>query len=156
MQLRASVLDSKQKKGFFRTWVLQTHFEMGIQAGGFLASSLGTQTKTDHAQLQLCGWFSEFVQMAADGERIPLPLFQLTVQLPVLEKKESGTFLQSRNASIAKRGRTSSKTTTEKNHYLKHHRHGEEWSPCNSFIVLRALWLSFDQSHNLKAFCPAL
>jgi len=55
MQLRASVLDSKQKKGFFRTRVLQTHFEMGIQAGGFLASSLGTQTKTDHAQLQLCG-----------------------------------------------------------------------------------------------------
>lgn len=119
MQLRASVLDSKQKKGFFRTWVLQTHFEMGIQAGGFLASSLGTQTKTDHAQLQLCGWFSEFVQMAADGERIPLPLFQLTVQLPVLEKKESGTFLQSRNASIAKRGRTSSKNNNRKKPLLK-------------------------------------
>lgn len=119
MQLRASVLDSKQKKGFFRTRVLQTHFEMGIQAGGFLASSLGTQTKTDHAQLQLCGWFSEFVQMAADGERIPLPLFQLTVQLPVLEKKESGTFLQSRNASIAKRGRTSSKNNNRKKPLLK-------------------------------------
>lgn len=119
MQLRASVLDSKQKKGFFRTRVLQTHFETGIQAGGFLASSLGTQTKTDHAQLQLCGWFSEFVQMAADGERIPLPLFQLTVQLPVLEKKESGTFLQSRNASIAKRGRTSSKNNNKKKPLLK-------------------------------------
>lgn len=54
IQLRVSVLDSKQKKGFFRTRVLQTHFEMGIQAAGFLASSLAIKTKTDRARLQLC------------------------------------------------------------------------------------------------------
>lgn len=140
--------------GFLGTQVLQTHFEMGIQAAGFLAPSPAIETSTASCPvtaLQLMQWIC--TNGSRRGKGTSDTRVQLTVQLTVLQRKESSSLPQSCIAPTMLRQRGAKpvaikllKTSDSK----KDHLHG-------TALLYQELYSRlFDESHTLKAICPGL